>query len=74
MASIKRCPVRDTSDAGEPIGSRRHNMQTTFPQLLLDHAQRRPGAPAMREKEYGIWQTTTWADMAPVCAAVNTWW
>ncbi len=49
-------------------------MQTTFPQLLLDHAQRRPGAPAMREKEYGIWQTTTWADMAPVCAAVNTWW
>ena len=39
-------------------------MQTTFPRLLLDHAKRRPTAPAMREKEYGIWQTFTWAGMA----------
>ena len=39
-------------------------MQTTFPRLLLKHASERPAAPAMREKEYGIWQTTTWADMA----------
>ncbi|WP_300658180.1 long-chain fatty acid--CoA ligase [Hydrogenophaga sp.] len=46
-------------------------MQTTFPQLLLDHAQRRPGAPAMREKEYGIWQTTTWADMARLVEALS---
>ena len=36
----------------------------TFPQLLLKHAAERPTAPAMREKEYGIWQTTTWAAMA----------
>ena len=34
-------------------------MQTTFPRLLLKHANERPEAPAMREKEYGIWQTTT---------------
>ncbi|HYF20497.1 MAG TPA: AMP-binding protein, partial [Ramlibacter sp.] len=27
-------------------------------------AARRPAAPAMREKEYGIWQTLTWADLA----------
>ena len=39
-------------------------MQTTFPQLLLKHAAERPGAPAMREKEYGIWQAHSWADMA----------
>ncbi len=39
-------------------------MQTTFPRLLLKHANERPGAPAMREKEYGIWQTITWAGMA----------
>ncbi|RUM99410.1 long-chain fatty acid--CoA ligase [Pseudaminobacter arsenicus] len=39
-------------------------MQSTFPRLLLEHAAKRPGAPAMREKAYGIWQTTTWADMA----------
>jgi len=31
-------------------------MQTTFPRLLLKHASERPSAPAMREKEYGIWQ------------------
>ena len=39
-------------------------MRTTFPRLLLEHAQRRPQAPALREKEYGIWQTLTWAQLA----------
>ena len=38
-------------------------MQTTFPRLLLKHASERPGGAAMREKEYGIWQTTNWADL-----------
>ena len=39
-------------------------MQTTFPRLLLKHAAERPDAPAMREKEYGIWQAHSWAHMA----------
>jgi long-chain acyl-CoA synthetase len=39
-------------------------MQTTFPRLLLKHAAERPGAAAMREKEYGIWQAHSWAAMA----------
>ena len=39
-------------------------MQTTFPRLLLDHAAQRPLAPAMREKEYGIWQALSWSDLA----------
>lgn len=39
-------------------------MQTTFPRLLLQHAAQRPGAAAMREKEYGIWQAHSWAGMA----------
>ena len=39
-------------------------MTATFPRLLLNHAQARPGAPALREKVYGIWQTTTWAELA----------
>ncbi len=39
-------------------------MQTTFPRLLMKHAQERPDAPAMREKEYGIWQTHSWSGMA----------
>ncbi|GAB4396874.1 MAG: AMP-binding protein [Rhodoferax sp.] len=39
-------------------------MPSTFPQLLLHHAAQRPRDTAMREKEYGIWQSMTWADMA----------
>ncbi|MFO1245407.1 MAG: AMP-binding protein [Ramlibacter sp.] len=39
-------------------------METTFPQLLVQHASSRGAAPAMREKEYGIWQTLTWAGLA----------
>ena len=39
-------------------------MQTTFPRLMLEHARQRPDAPALREKEYGIWQTMTWRDLA----------
>ena len=39
-------------------------MQTTFPRLMLQHAQARPAAAAMRVKEYGIWQTMTWAQLA----------
>lgn len=35
-------------------------MATTFPRLLQQHAQTRPDAPALREKEYGIWQTWSW--------------
>ena len=38
-------------------------MQTTFPRLLLKHAAERAAAPAMREKEYGIWQTLAWAEL-----------
>ena len=39
-------------------------MDTTFPRLLLQHAAERPDRAAMREKEYGIWQTLTWAELA----------
>lgn len=39
-------------------------MSATFPRLLLDHAEKRPHAAALREKEYGIWQTTTWSALA----------
>ncbi|MGH6799382.1 MAG: AMP-binding protein, partial [Roseiarcus sp.] len=39
-------------------------MLDTFPKLLLDHAQLRPEAPAVREKDYGIWQSWSWAQAA----------
>ena len=35
-------------------------MATTFPRLLRQHASERPQEPALREKEYGIWQTWSW--------------
>lgn len=37
---------------------------TTFPRLLLAHAQSRPDHPAYRDKDLGIWQTSTWAQVA----------
>ncbi len=39
-------------------------MQTTFPQLLLSHAAKRPQDAAVREKEFGIWQALSWADLS----------
>ncbi|MCS6779568.1 MAG: AMP-binding protein [Geminicoccaceae bacterium] len=34
----------------------------TFPKLLLHNAERWPDEPAMREKEFGIWNVYTWRD------------
>ena len=36
----------------------------TFPRLLLQHARLRPQQPAFREKDLGIWQTTSWSQVA----------
>jgi long-chain acyl-CoA synthetase len=36
----------------------------TFPKLLAENARRRPGQPAAREKDLGIWQTWTWGQVA----------
>jgi long-chain acyl-CoA synthetase len=33
----------------------------TFPRLLARNAHRHPDRTALREKEFGIWQSTTWA-------------
>ena len=35
----------------------------TFPRLLLHHAAVRPDAPAIREKDLGIWQSWTWGEV-----------
>ena len=42
----------------------------TFPRFLLHHAKVRPGHPAAREKDLGIWQTTTWSGVASVVRAL----
>ena len=45
-------------------------MQITFPALLLKHAAERPDAPAMREKEFGIWQSHSWSQMAALVESI----
>ena len=35
----------------------------SFPKLLISNARLRGARPAMREKEYGIWQSWTWAEV-----------
>jgi len=37
-------------------------VQTTLPRLLVHNARVRGARPAIREKEFGIWQTYTWRD------------
>ena len=39
-------------------------MEETFTRLMLRHAAERPHDAALREKEFGVWQTTTWSDLA----------
>jgi long-chain acyl-CoA synthetase len=46
------------------IQAQAENGLDTFPRLLMHHAKVRPMRPAMREKEYGIWQTYSWATVA----------
>jgi long-chain acyl-CoA synthetase len=43
---------------------------STFPRLLLAHAAQRPAHPAIREKDLGIWQTTTWAELRAEVEAI----
>src|SRR5439155_20630366 len=60
-----------TRDAAVPmdlpppaVAGREGDPLDTFPKLLLAHAERRPDRPAMREKDYGIWQSWSWAQTA----------
>src|SRR3546814_6420857 len=36
----------------------------TFPKLLEHHSKTRPSRPAIREKDFGIWQTYSWDQVA----------
>src|SRR4029077_15823296 len=42
----------------------------TFSKMLMAHARLRPDRPAMREKDYGIWQSWSWAEVAAEVAAL----
>ncbi|NLH83059.1 MAG: long-chain fatty acid--CoA ligase [Phyllobacteriaceae bacterium] len=45
-------------------GATRSGERDTFPKLLIDNAEARRDRPAMREKDFGIWQTWTWSEVA----------
>jgi long-chain acyl-CoA synthetase len=60
-----------TPDVFAPVRNRRTSatvthggLADTFPKLLLEHARVRPDRPANREKDYGIWQSWSWAEVA----------
>jgi len=50
--------------------SARKSAYDTFPKLLLRNAKVRGTRPASREKEYGIWQTWTWAQVLDEVRAI----
>jgi len=50
---------------GEDLGT-----LDTFPKLLLHHARVRGERPAIREKDFGIWQTWTWRQFADEALAL----
>jgi long-chain acyl-CoA synthetase len=43
----------------------------TFPKLLAQNARTRGNLPASREKEYGIWQSWTWSQVAAETRALS---
>jgi long-chain acyl-CoA synthetase len=49
--------AQDDSDAGVPAGA----PMDTFPKLLIRNARVFAERPALRHKDFGIWQTWTWA-------------
>jgi long-chain acyl-CoA synthetase len=61
MTASALAPVRDrqTVAAGSVGGA-----PDTFPKFLLEHARVRAERPANREKDYGIWQSWSWAEVA----------
>ena len=46
------------------------DLDTTFPALMRKHAAERPTAPALREKQFGIWQSTSWSQLDQLVRAL----
>jgi len=61
MTATDFAPRRDRQSAAAGSG---RGVSDTFPKLLLEHARLRADRPANREKDYGIWQSWSWAEVA----------
>ena len=49
--------------------SAQRDQADTFPKLLRRNAETRPGRPAFRHKDLGIWQSWTWAEVHEIVRA-----
>ena len=56
--------LAETETAIEPRPRAAVAARDTFPKLLLENARMRGQRPAIREKDYGIWQSWSWAEVA----------
>jgi long-chain acyl-CoA synthetase len=52
------------SDRGSQSARAAPGTPDTFPKLLRHHARERGRHPAIREKDFGIWQTWSWSQVA----------
>ncbi|HEV2336571.1 MAG TPA: AMP-binding protein [Stellaceae bacterium] len=62
--------VVDATTEPAAVAAPRTEALDTFPKMLMAHARLRPDRPAMREKDYGIWQSWSWAQVASEVAAL----
>ncbi|MGQ0662291.1 MAG: AMP-binding protein [Pseudomonadota bacterium] len=56
--------MADAGAMGPVAGRAGLEAADTFPKLLIANAKSRAERPAIREKDYGIWQTSTWSEVA----------
>ncbi len=62
--SDSRVQPLDPAPAARVSAAEAEAAMDTFPKLLLHHARVRPTRPAIREKDFGIWQSWSWDEAA----------
>ena len=72
MIDVKLARTSEETDAIKPLGSDKTILSQldTFPKLLKSHSLLRSSRVAMREKDFGIWQSWTWKEVAEEVAAL----
>ncbi|MBU2552502.1 MAG: AMP-binding protein [Proteobacteria bacterium] len=63
--------LRKSELSGEYYRSRVLRIQDTFPKILIDNAKTHPGRLSMRKKDFGIWNTFTWAEVLEKIRAIS---
>ena len=63
IVALRPHRMRPAAAGGSTVTATAGREDDTFPKLLARNARSRPGRPAYRLKEFGIWQAWTWAEM-----------